>query len=187
RGPGVDHEMARSLDLATVYPRVSPDEFRRNLDEVARFCAERGITLVFVILNDNVTESVELEAGTPAVRAGRSGEAEGLLRAAGARNNVFSDAARLELAALYERDGRLAEASTIRVSGRTFYSLTGGFPIVPGEVYRAVIREVAATRDVKIVDAGTAIDRDPHRYLAFCHFDPTAPAIVPELLPPLLR
>jgi lysophospholipase L1-like esterase len=187
RAPGPDHAADHSLDLGTVYPRVSPDDFRQNLEQAARYCADHGIALVFLVLNDNVADSAELETGARALHAGRPDEAERLLRAAVARNNVFSDGARLQLSTLYERQGRRGEAATIRISPRTFYSLAGGYPIFPGEAYRAIVREVAGASRVRVVDAGAAIDRDPRRYLDFCHFDADGHRLVADLLAAALR
>jgi len=187
RAPGPDRDEARPLDLGAVHPRVSPNDFRKNLLAAARYCAGHGIELIFLILNDNIAESRELEDGVRALHAGRPDEAEPILRAAVARNNVFSDGARLQLSTLYEQTGRRGEAAMIRVSPRIFHSAAGGFPILPGGPYRTIIREVAATTGARIVDAGAAIDRDPARYLDFCHFDGDGHRIVADLLAAALR
>jgi lysophospholipase L1-like esterase len=185
--PGPDHRMARPLDLASVRPRVSEDDFRRNLEAAARYGADHGIQIIFLILNDNPAQSHGMEQGALALHAGRLGEAEDVLRAAVSTDNVYADAARLQLAMLYARTGRAQEAAAVRVSPRTFYSLTGGYPIVPGGDYRAIMREVAARLRVRLVDAGVEIDRAPDRYIDFCHFDREGHRIVADLLEPLLR
>lgn len=177
-----DRAKDQALDLATVRPRVSPSDFRRNLESAARYCADHRIALIFLILTDNPAESGELEEGARAWRAGHLGEAETLWRTAVARNNVFSDAARLQLSTLYEQTGRSHEAAIIRVSPRTFYSVTGGFPIRPGLEYRTIVREVAANAGTRVVDAGSEVDRDPARYFDFCHFDREGHRIVADLL-----
>ena len=177
-----DHAKDGALDLRTVRPRVSPSDFRQNLESVARHCAERRIALIFLILTDNPAESRDLEEGARAWQAGHLGEAETLWRTGVARNNVFSDAARLQLSLLYEQTGRSQEAAATRVSPRTFYSVTGGFPIRSGLEYRTIVREVGANAGVRVVDAGSEIDRDPARYFDFCHFDREGHRIVADLL-----
>lgn len=177
-----DRGERQALDLGTVRPRVSPADFRQNLKAAADHAAGRGISLIFLILNDNAAESRELEDGARAWQAGRRDEAEARWQTAVARDNVFSDAARMQLSMLYEGAGRSSEAAGIRISPRTFYSVTGGFPIRTGVEYRAIIREVAATAGVPIVDAGAEIDRDPSRYFDFCHFDREGHRIVADLL-----
>lgn len=129
-----------------------------------------------------MTESRELEEGVRATRSGHLGEAETLWRAAVDRNNVSSEAARLQLSLLYEESGRSGEAAAVRVSPRTFYSLTGGYPIRSGEEYRAIIRDVAAEAGVRLIDAGSEIDRHPARYFDFCHFDREGHRIVADVL-----
>ena len=177
-----DHAKDHALDLGTVRPRVSPNDFRRNLEAAATYCADHRIALIFLILTDNPAESRELEEGALAWHAGHLGEAEARWRTAVARSNVFSDAARLQLSILYEQTGRSREAATTRVSPRTFYSLTGGFPIRSGLEYRTIVREVAANAGLRLVDAGSEIDHDPARYIDFCHFDREGHRIVADLL-----
>ena len=187
RAPGPDRATERPLDLGTVQPRVSRNVFRGNLEAAARYCADHGIELVLMILNDNIVESRELEEGARALRAGRRDEAEPILRAAVASHNVFSESARLQLAMLYEQTERPREAATARVSPRTFYSVAGGFPILPGGEYRMIVREVAARTGVRVVDAGSEIDRVPARYLDFCHFNANGHRVVAGLLAAALR
>ncbi len=105
------------------------------------------------------------------LKAGRLAEAERALRAAILDDDdKFSDAARLQLAALYDRAGRRQEAAAVRVSPRTFYSVTGGYPILSQQDYRAITLEVAARYGVRAVDAGAVLGRHPEWYLDFCHF-----------------
>jgi lysophospholipase L1-like esterase len=182
RAPGPDRGENRSLDLGTVRPRVSPSDFRQNLEAAARYCSEHGIELILLTLNDNIAHSRELEEGARAWRAGRVGDAEDMWRIAVARSNVFSDAARLQLSGLYERTGRPGQAATVRLSPRTFHSVAGGFPIHPGGEYRAIVRDVAESAGVRIAAAGSEIDRDPARYLDFCHFNRDGHRIVAGVL-----
>lgn len=160
----------RPLDLATVVPRVPPESFRRNLEAVARDCAERGILLIFLLLNDNPVESRDLAAGVLRLQEGQLARAERRLRTAVLLNNRFSDAARLSLADLYERTGRGQDAAAVRISPRTVRSVTGGYPILPDGEYREITRQVAAEHGIPIVDAGSEIDRHPEWYYDFCHF-----------------
>jgi lysophospholipase L1-like esterase len=172
----------RSLDLATVFPRVSPDDFRRNLEAVARYCAVRGVRLVFLLLNDHPVASGDLARGVRRLHEGRRAPAERRLRAAVSRNNEFSDAARRYLAHLYERTGRGRKAAAVRISPRTLRSVTGGFPIIADTEYRGITLQVAARLAVPVVDAGSAIDRHPDWYLDFCHFGGEGHHTVADLL-----
>lgn len=182
RGASVERAVDSPLDLGTVRPRVSAGDFRTNLDAAARYSADHGIELVFLLLNDNIVEAHGLEDGADALGAGRPHEAEPALRAAVARSNAFSEAARLQLAMLYERSGRPHEAAAVRVSPRILHSVSGGYPIERGRPYRQIVREVASTRGVRVVDAGSEIDRRPERYFDFCHFDVEGHRVVAELL-----
>ena len=177
-----DRAEPQALDLATVRPRVAPGDFRRNLEAAARYGADHGIALVFLILNDNPAQSRDLEDGARAWYASQLGDAETRWRAAVARSNVYSDAARLQLSMLYEGTGRSPEAAPVRVSPRTFHSVTGGYPIRSGEEYRRIVREVGASAGVRVVDAGSEIDREPARYFDFCHFDREGHRIVADIL-----
>jgi lysophospholipase L1-like esterase len=182
-----DHAAAHRVDLGTVRPRVSPSDFRENLRAVARYCADHGIELLLLILNDNVSDSRQLEQGTRARLAGRLHEAEPLLRAAIASHNVFSEAARLELGTLYEQMGRQDEAAHVRISPRTFYSVAGGYPIRSAPSYRAIVQEVGAETGVRVVDAGSEVDRVPTRYLDFCHFDADGHRVVADVVAAVLH
>lgn len=172
----------RPLDLATVLPRVSPEDFRRNLEAAARYCAARRVRLVFLLLNDHPVESKDLAQGVRRLREGQPALAERSLRAAVSLDNKFSDAARLYLADLYERTGRGREASAVRISPRTLRSVTGGYPIAFDGDYREIALQVAASFQVPVVDAGSAIDRHPEWYFDFCHFGGEGHRTVADLL-----
>ena len=174
RPSGEPGAVENPLDLGTALPRVSPASFRQNLEAAARYCAGQGIRLVLLLLNDNPAHVRELDRG---VREGRTAEAEQALQAAVALNNTFSDAARLQLAALSPR-----EAATVRISPRTFYSVTGGYPILSQQDYRSIAFEVAARYGIQVVDAGPVLDRHPEWYLDFCHFGGEGHRAVADLL-----
>jgi lysophospholipase L1-like esterase len=172
----------RPLDLATVLPRVPPEDFRRNLEAAARYCAERGVRLIFLLLNDHPVESRHLARGVRKLRKGQLAQAERSLRTAVSLNNKFSDTARLYLADLYTRTGRGREAAAVRISPRTLRSVTGGYPIVFDGDYREITLRVAMRHEVPIVDAGSAIDRHPEWYFDFCHFGGEGHRTVADLL-----
>lgn len=170
------------LDLGSVLPRVSPASFRRNLEAAARYCAGQKIRLVLLLLNDNPAHVRELDLGLGDLRKGRLAEAEQNLRSSVALGNAFSDAARLELAALYSRTGRPREAATVRISPRTFYSVTGGYPVLSQQDYRSISFAVAARDGIQVVDTGPVLDWHPEWYLDFCHFGGEGHRAVADLL-----
>ncbi|MEA2691441.1 MAG: hypothetical protein QOJ16_828 [Acidobacteriota bacterium] len=177
-----DGVLPRPLDLGGVVARVGPEDLRRNLDAVARFCAARPITLIFLLFNDNRAQTAALERGVRDLRAGRFTLAEPELRAAVALGNSFSDAARLHLSRLYAATGRPREAAAAARSPRTFSSTAGGYPIFTNSEYREIILDVAAKRGVAVVDAGPVMDRHPEWYFDSSHFNPEAHRRVAELL-----
>jgi hypothetical protein len=172
--------------LSAVVPRVGPEDLRRNLSAAARFCRERHIRLLLLLLNDNPNQTGDLERGVRDLRAGHFAQAETILRAVAARNDNWSDAARLYLSRLYAGTGRPRQAAAAAVSPRTFYSLVGGYPIDVNSVYRAIAREVAAAEGVTAVDAGAVIDRHPEWYFDVCHFNRDGHRAVAELLAPAI-
>jgi hypothetical protein len=180
-------EVRQRIDLGTVRPRVSPDAFRANLRAAVTFASRRGIRVVVLHLNDNPTQSGALDEGVQALRRGRVDQAKASFTLAIGREDAFSEAARLQLAAMYERAGQLDEARAVRVSPRTFHSVVGGYPIRPNAEYSAMARDVARESGVTFVDGGALLDRRPEVYVDFCHFDETGHRLIADLLAPELR
>ncbi|HXT20998.1 MAG TPA: SGNH/GDSL hydrolase family protein [Thermoanaerobaculia bacterium] len=170
------------VDVSALAPRVSPPAYRDNLEAVARYCADRHVRLLFLLLNDNPRDVDHLELGMRLERHGRGETAERELRSAIASGNDFADAARRSLAEHYRRDGRAADAAAVAMSPRTLLSTAGGYPLLPGSTYRAVELEVAAAHGIELVRAGRLLDRHPDWYFDFCHFTAPGHAAVAGLL-----
>lgn len=177
-----EEERAHLLDLATVVPRVSPDAYRANLEAAVDYCAARRIRLFFLLFHDNPEETRPLVRGLGRLRRGRLAVAERELRAAVALKNSFSDAARLSLAHLYEQTGRRRAAQQVRVSPRTLFSLSGGYPIFANGEYEAIAFQVASEHGIEVVPAGRVIDEHPEWYFNFCHFNREGHRAVADLL-----
>ena len=66
-----DGDGSTTVDVRTASTRVSPEQYRYNLQSIARFCRERLVPLVFVALQDNPAHSEHLRAGMTALNDGR--------------------------------------------------------------------------------------------------------------------
>ncbi|HKI03563.1 MAG TPA: GDSL-type esterase/lipase family protein [Thermoanaerobaculia bacterium] len=180
--PAATGRVRQGLDLGSVVPRLPAAEFQRELASVARLCAERGIGLVFLWTPDNPAQAGDLRAGIQAARNGDLDVAREALQRVVKADNAFSDAARLELARVYERLGRAGDARAARTSPRLFRSASGGYPILASLSYRAAEQQAARAGHVMVVDASDRLEAEPGVFLDFCHFDARGHAAVAELL-----
>jgi lysophospholipase L1-like esterase len=187
RGPEASGRARQRLDLGSVVPRLPVSRFQRELGSVAALCAERGIRLVLLWMPDNPAEAGDLRAGLLAARSHDLGAALAAFQRGSRTDNVFSDAARLELARVYERLGRAEEARVARTSSRLFRSVSGGYPILSDLSYRKATHQAARSHGVAVVDAARRLEAEPGVFLDFCHFDARGHRIIADLLAAQLR
>ena len=86
-----DDEGIARVDVRTAHARVSPEDYRKNLEKIARFCEERQVPLVLVTLQDNPAHLEHVRSGISYLEDGQYELAEAQLRIAVNMDNWFSD------------------------------------------------------------------------------------------------
>lgn len=172
-----------TVDARTAPTRVLPDQYRENLQRIARFCRERQVPLVFVAFQDNPAHSEHLRTGITHLHAGRYEQAEAELRIAMNMENWFSDLARKYLAAVLEHRGATEEATLTASLTLPAQNLThGGRPLRLDHEYNDIMRAVAREYDDVVVEAGQVLARDASLYLDLAHPDERGHRIVATLV-----
>jgi lysophospholipase L1-like esterase len=171
------------IDLRRARTRVSPEQYRQNLERIARFCQERHVPLVFVVFQDNPTHSEHLRAGIAHLNNGRYEQAETELRVAVTMDNWFSDLARKYLAVVLEQRGTSEEATSVATISLPASRMThGGKPIRLDTEYNEIVRAVAREYGTTVVEAGQALARDASLYLDLAHPDERGHRLIAKLL-----
>ena len=178
---GIVVEVPKQIDVSKVVPRVTEENYRRNLEEIARQTSQNHIPLVFILLKDNPLETDFLNRGIEKLSSGDPAGAAVILSKAVVRDNTFSDLARLYLSKALRAVGRNEEAEKVLISPM-LRDMTGGRPVRLDRDYNRIMEEVAAQYGVAIVDPRKAIDEEPGDYVDFCHFNAGAHHKVATLL-----
>ena len=153
--------------------RVEPDRYRRQLEGVAARAREHGIDLVFLMFGDNptYTYTYDLDRGMALHASGHLDEAIRNLEIAVSRNNAFSDVARLQLAEAYKQAGRADDVEAVLTLTHSINWLHGGRAVYVDRHYHDIMRAVARSLDLHLIDATEILDRDPSQYVDGVHFD----------------
>jgi lysophospholipase L1-like esterase len=171
------------IDARTAPTRVSPDQYRANLERMARFCQERQVPLVFVAFQDNPAHAEHLRAGITHLNNKRYEQAETELRIAMNMDNWFSDLARKYLAIVLEHRGATAEAALTANLTLPAWKLThGGRPLRLDSEYNDIMRAVAREYGAVVVEAGQTLAKDASLYLDLCHPDERGHHIVATMV-----
>ena len=157
-------------DVRRMHARVPPAQYRENLERIARFCQERGVPLVFIVLQDNPVQTAQLRSGVELFRRGELDGAERDFRIVVRSNGWFTTLGKKYLADLYERQGKAQLAEVVAREGSEILS-TGDKPIFLDSEYNEIMRAVGLEYGVSLVEAGEALKSDPSVYVDFCHFD----------------
>lgn len=167
-------------------PRVSPSEYRANLQAMVRSARNNGAEVVFLLLADNPAQTVELDLGIEAYGQGEIETAIQNLKVAVARNNLYSPLARISLAQVYRSQGNENEARReLREDRRK--SIFGGTVRYRDRNYHLIMREVAMELDVVLVDVEELLEDMPWLYQDECHFDAGGHEVVGEHLQGILE
>ena len=171
------------VDARQARTRVSPEQYRQNLERIAQFCRERHVPLLFIVFKDNPAYSEHLRAGMTYQNNGRYEEAEAELRIALNMDNWFSDLARKHLADVLERRGASEEASAMAHFSPPDWALAQGGKLLHLDVeYNDIMRSVAKKYGATIVEAGQRLSQDASLYLDLAHPDERGHRLIAELL-----
>jgi lysophospholipase L1-like esterase len=180
------HSPLTHVDVRSLRPRVSPEDYRRNLEAMVALARGRGIPVAFVLLADNPRDKGLLEEGIAQARAGRPTEAARTLETQLGEKNLYRILARIELSRLYEQADRPADHARVAFIDHPVDTLHGGEPVQRDAVYDRAMREAAQALDVPLVEAGAALAARPEVYMDFCHFNAEGHRIVAEALAPVI-
>ena len=175
-----------SVPLDDLHPRVSPEQYRRNLEEFAEIAAREGISLVFMTMNDNPVLTEYLIRGIRHFDSGRYNDAIRDLKVALGKDGINQVVARAYLAKACEAQGLSAEAEEYATLYGQFASQAGRAPRIVDRQYNQVMRDVAEQHGIAVVDAGKTLDATPSDYLDFCHPDSNGHRKIADLLAPRL-
>lgn len=181
-----DNRRAQSevqVDARNARTRVSPEQYRQNLERIARFCRERQVPLVFVLFQDNPAHSEHLLAGITHMNNGQYEQAEAELRVAVNLDNWFSELGRKYLALVLDHRGASEEAKSVATLTLPVGKLMhGGRPLRLDSEYNEIVRAVSREYGAIIVEAGQALAQDPSLYLDLAHPDERGHRVVATIL-----
>ena len=176
-------EQYLTVDARQAPTRVSPEQYRQNLEHIAQFCRERHVPLLFIVFRDNPAHAEHLLAGVAHQNNGRYEEAEAELRIALGLDNWFSDLAKKHLALVLDHRGASSEAASIATLTLPVSKLThGGKPLRLDEEYNDIMRAVARQHGAIVVEAGQRLTLDASLYLDNAHPDERGHRLIAGLL-----
>ena len=174
-------------------PRVSPDDYRANLRRIAEGARQRGIKLIFMLLDDNPTDAEYLHRGIRFLEEGHLDDAIESLRIAVEQRpvgcewwqlfkNASVDMARLKLVEALTIANRVEEARKYAMLTDILCDMHGGTPIHTAAKYHEIMKEVALEYDAEIIDAAAELAQKPSVYVDWCHFNSEGHRIIATLL-----
>ncbi len=174
-----------SISLEGLAPRVAPDAYRQNLQNIVDWADERGVDVVLLLLGDNPTMTAALNRGIELLEAGDTVAAIDALRVA-SLDVTFGPLAKKYLSEAYRTMGDTAKAEQV-LRVKPLFSEQGGHPLYTDSHYHDIMRDIARTNDVPLVDGDALLALTPGDYLDNCHFDAQGQGKVAELLLPTIR
>jgi lysophospholipase L1-like esterase len=87
---------------------------------------------------------------------------------------MFADLARAYLAQALKAKGDSIRAVEVAKTPSSYSSFGGGTVIRLDTDYNAIMREVAATNQVEIVDGAAVVEQQPSDFIDYCHFNARA-------------
>lgn len=175
------------VDLRSAKTRVSPEQYRQNLERIARFCRERQVPLVFVLFQDNPAQSKHVRTGMAYLSNGQYDQAEAELRIAVNMDNWISDLARKYLSVVLDHRGASEEAKAMATLVLPAEKMMHGGGLLRLDVeYNEIMRSVGREYGAPVIEAGRALAQDASLYLDLAHPDERGHRLVATLLNPVL-
>jgi lysophospholipase L1-like esterase len=180
--PSTEASPAGTRDARSIPPRVSAADHRANLTEAARFAAEQGVPLIFLLLTDNPVRSERLDRGIAHLERGEFDAGVNELRIVLKLGGWYQDLARRELALALQAAGSRQVADQVAAIQAPKDRVHGGNPVRTAREYNDIMRAVAASEGVPLVEAGPALSATPVVYDDHCHFDAQGHQLVADML-----
>lgn len=171
-----DEELAarnrfKNINISNLRARVSPDNYRRNLEDIIKLSRTKNIHVVFLILNDNPFEKEYLTKGIELFNNQKYDLAIEKFIIAYRFNNFFSVLAQQYLEKTYRKLGLTEEANRYSVLEMPINHQHGGRAIYLDTEYNQIMRDVAIRYNIETIEAGKVLDKNPSNYLDVCHPD----------------
>jgi hypothetical protein len=177
--------LPRPVTVANVLelePRVDENSYRRNLSEIVGAAGRLGIPVLFVLLRDDPMQADHLKRGIGSLARRDYETAIAHLNVAVRSRGMFSELARVYLAKAYEATGDKVKATEAAIAPSIYSSFSGGTLIRLDTDYNDIMRQVAAEKNVALVDAAQALEDHPSYFIDFCHFDADGHRLLGQLL-----
>jgi lysophospholipase L1-like esterase len=165
-----------------VFPRVSPDAYRENLEAIVDIAKRSGARIILLSLADSPKQARELYRGIALIEEDRTADAEDALLPVAQGASVFSTLAKRFACELLEQSGMHADAQKISRIEKPIVTLHGGKPLFLDTEYAEIMKRVALDRNVTFVDGTSSLKDHPEYFLDFCHFNRRGHRLIADLL-----
>ncbi len=179
-------EWTGKIDMDTIFPRVSKESYRKNLENIADTASENGIRVIFMLLYDNPEFVDKIRKGREMLRSAKYDEAVNMLKPEVRPDNKFSALARVYLARALIGKGLNEEAQSIYILDDAYHSASGGTPISLDDEYNSIMEDVARSRNIPVFDTADILKHNAGLYLDFCHFNTEGHRLIARELSVLL-
>ena len=154
--------------LNTVYPRVSPQDYRANLIKMIEITQQQNAKMMLLSLSDNPDWTAFLHDGSKLLKQGKIEEA--VLKLKECKHVAFSLLAQKYLACAFDQQRNFAELEKVRHI-KPFISVHGGYPLFLDSDYEAIMKKVSSDFNVPLIDGGAELLDHPEDYRDASHFD----------------
>jgi lysophospholipase L1-like esterase len=165
--------------LNTVYPRVSPQDYRANLIKMIEITQQQNAKMMLLYLGDNPDWTAFLHEGSKLLKQGKIEEA--VIKLKECKHWAFSILAQKYLACAFEQQKNFAELEKVRHI-KPFISLHGGHPLFLDSDYGAIMEKVSSDYNVPLIEGGAELLEHPEYYMDGSHFDEHGHLIVAKAI-----
>jgi lysophospholipase L1-like esterase len=165
-----------------VFPRVSPDDYRQNLNKIIDLAKEHNARVLLLSLADSPKRAQGLYKGLALLEEGNHAAAVEELWPVAYGSTVFSALAKRFLFEVLEKRGLTEDAQKISLIEEPIVSLHGGKPLFLDVEYAGIMKKVASERGIPFVDGTSALRNHPEYFMDFSHFNENGHMLVAQLL-----
>ena len=149
---------------------------------MVRMAKDRNIPLWLLSLGDSPIQTFYLRNAVDLLRRGEVDSAIEALKIQAQQGTAFTPLARKFLKRAYEMKGLSKETRRAGIISIPLRVTPGGHPVLLDTEYNEIMRQVARTEGVEVIDGATVLMNKQSAYYDFCHFDTTGHRMVAELI-----